>query len=135
MNVENLVTKINEPGFVSFVKSFDVFCAVERFTSTPFDFSTHFDSYDVFHSPVIKLSARGSRSGGVAVFIDKTLMPFITLIELGHDNMICIKISKNVVGQERDLLFVTVYVPPYQSPYYKRTDTNCSIHHLVKTLI
>ena len=62
-------------------------------------------------------------------------MPFITHIECGHDNMICIKISKDVVGQERDLLFVAVYVPPYQSPYYKRTDTNCSIHHLEDFLV
>ena len=62
-------------------------------------------------------------------------MPFITHIECGHDNMICIKISKDVVGQERDLLFVAVYVPPYQSPYYKRTDTNCSIHRLEDFLV
>ena len=96
LNVDNLVTKISEPDFVSYVKSFDVFCAVETFTSTHFDFSTHFDNYHVFHSPAIKLSARGRRSGGVAAFIDKTFMPFITHIECGHDNMICIKISKDV---------------------------------------
>ena len=108
----------------SAVKSFDVFCAVETFTSTHFDFSTHFANYHVFHSPVIKLSARGRRSGGVAVFIDKTVMPFIAHTECGHNNMICIKISKDFVGQERELLFVAVYVPPYQSSYHKRPDTN-----------
>ena len=90
------MTKISEPDFVSYIKSFGVFCAIETFTSTHFDFSTYFDNYHVFHSPAIKLSARGSRSGGVAVFIDKTFMPFITHIECGHDNMICIKISKDV---------------------------------------
>ena len=69
VNVENLVTKISEPDFVSYVKAFDVFGAVETFTSTHFDFSTHFDNYHAFHSPAIKLSARGKRSGSVAVLI------------------------------------------------------------------
>ena len=129
------MTKISEPDFVSYVKAFDVFGAVETFTSTHFDFSTHFDNYHVFHSPAIKLSARGRRSGGVAIFIEKTIMPVVAHIECGHDNMICIKISKDVAGQDRDLLFVAVYVPPCQSPYYKRTDTNCTIHLLEDFLV
>ena len=43
--------------------------------------------------------------------------------------MVCIKISKDV-GSDRDLLFVSLYVPPYQTSYYKQSDTNCSTHHL-----
>ena len=91
-NVENLLTKVSEPDFVSYVKSFDIFCAIETFASTLFDFSTHFENHHVLHSPAIKLSARGRRSGGVAVFIDRSFMPFVTPIECSYDNMICIKI-------------------------------------------
>ena len=39
-----------------------------------------------FHSPAIKLSARGRRSGGAAVFIDRSFMPFVTPIECSYDD-------------------------------------------------
>ena len=95
-----------------------------------FDFSAHFQEICVFHSPAIKLSLRGRRSGGVAVLIRKTFLPYITRIECNCDNTICFKISKDLLGLDKDLLFVSLYVPPYQSPYYKQSDTNCAIHDL-----
>ena len=49
--------------------------------------------------------------------------------------MICFKLCKDRLGIDRDLLFVSLYVPPYQSPYYKQCDTNCSIHHLEDFLL
>ena len=130
LNVENLVTKLSEADFVNYIRSFDIFCAIETFTSAVFDFSTHFQDYCVFHSPAIKLSVRGRRSGGVAVLIRKTLLPYMTRIECNCDNTICFKISKDLLGLDKDLLFVSLYVPPYQSPYYKQSDTNCAIHDL-----
>ena len=61
-------------------------------------------------------------------------MPFVTQIDCKYDNMICIQISKDCVGLHGDLFFVSLYVPPYQSPYYKQSDTNCCIHHLEEFL-
>ena len=135
LNVEHFVAKISEPDFVSYVKSFDIFCALETFTADQFDFSTHFQDYHVFHRRAIKLSTHGRRSGGVAVLVSKRLMPFATQIDCKYDNMICIQISKDFVGLDKDLLFVSLYVPPYQSPYYKQSDTNCCIHHLEEFLL
>ena len=97
LNVEHFVAKISEPDFVSYVKSFDIFCALETFTADQFDFSTHFQDYHVFHRPAIKLSTHGRRSGGVAVLVSKRLMPFVTQIDCKYDNMICIQISKDCV--------------------------------------
>ena len=57
-------------------------------------------------------------------------MQFVTCVECDYDQMICFKLCKDRLGIDRDLLFVSLYVPPYQSPYYKQCDTNCSIHHL-----
>ena len=135
LNVEHSVAKISEPDFVSYVKSFDIFCALETFTANQFDFGTHFQDYHVFHRSAIKLSTHGRRSGGVLVLVSKRLMPFVTQIDCKYDNMICIQISKDCVGLDKDLLFVSLYVPPYQSPYYKQSDTNCCIHHLEEFLL
>ena len=54
MNFEGLASKLCEPDFVKYVKSFDIFCAVETFTHFQFDFSIHFSDYVVFHSPAKK---------------------------------------------------------------------------------
>ena len=54
MNVEGLTSKLCEPDFVQYIKSFDMFCAVETFTHFQFDFSIHFSDYVVFHSPAKK---------------------------------------------------------------------------------
>ena len=54
MNVEGLSSKLCEPYFVRYIKSFDIFCAVENFTHLRFDFSIHFSDYVVFHSPANK---------------------------------------------------------------------------------
>ena len=56
LHVENLIVKLNEPDFVNYIKSFDIFCALETFTSSQVDFSTHFGDYSVFHTPAKKLS-------------------------------------------------------------------------------
>ena len=40
---------------MNYIKSFDIFCALETFTSSQFDFSTHFEDYSVFHAPAKKL--------------------------------------------------------------------------------
>ena len=62
-------------------------------------------------------------------------MPFVTPIKCSCDNMTFINISKAAVGLDEDLMFVAMYISPYQSPYYKQTDTNCSIHHLEDFLL
>ena len=81
-------------------KSFDIFCAPRPFTSSQFDFSTHFEDYSVFHAPANILSRRGRKSGGVAVLVRKSLMQFVTSVECDYDNMICFKLSKDRLGIE-----------------------------------
>ena len=98
-NVENIASKLSETDFVSYIKSFDIFCALEIFSNTQFDFSIHFPE---FHSPAVKLSRHGRRSGGV-VLVKKYIMPFVSHVECKYDNIVCIKISKDLVGLDKDL--------------------------------
>ena len=55
-------------------------------------------------------------------------MSFVIHIECEHDNMICFNLAKDAVGSNGDLLIISVYVPPYLSPYYRQADTNCHFH-------
>ena len=69
------------------------------------------------------------------MLIHKTVMSFVTHMECEHDNMICFKLAKDAVGSDRDLLIISVYVPPYLSSYYRQADTNCHIHCLEEFLL
>ena len=134
-NVENLAGKIREPDYVEYIKSFDIFCALETFTTETFDFSIHFSDFMVFHSPAVKLSRKGRVSGGVVVFVNKKLSEFVTCIKTPYDHMVCLKISKTLLGFDNDSIFTFVYVPPYQSPYYANKDFDCHIHKLEELLL
>jgi hypothetical protein len=133
--VENLVTKISECDFVDYIKSFDLFCALETFLGENFDFGIHFKEFHVFNSPAVKLSKHGRRSGGVALFVKKEIMQYVSQVHCPFDNMICVKIDKQFIGLDRDLLFVFVYIPPYQSPFYKDSDVKCHIHNVEEFLL
>ena len=142
MDVGGLASKLCEPDFVRYIKSFDIFFAVDTFTHFQFDSSIHFFDYVVFHSPAQKKKKRkkkkskpGRRPRGVVVLMYKTAMSFVTHIKCEHDNMICFKLAEDVVGSDVDLLIISVYVPPYLSPYYRQTDTNCHIHCLEEVLL
>jgi exonuclease III len=95
----------------------------------------HFPEFHAFHSPAVKLSRHGRRSGGGVALVKKYIMPFVSHVECKYDNIVCVKISKDLLGLDKDLLFVSIYVPPYQSPFYKQSDTNCSIHSLEDFLL
>jgi len=135
MNVEHLVGKLMEQDFINYVKSFDIFCMQETFTSTAFDFSTLFHEYKVFHAPGVKLSRHGRRCGGVALLIKKTLEQFVTSVNCKYDNILCIKLAKEMLESEKDIIFVTAYIPPYQSPYYRDKETDCGIKLLEDFLL
>jgi len=117
------------------VKSFDIFSAVETFIVSTFDFSIHFSEYTVFQSPAIKLHKHGRGCGGVAVFVRNTLLKFVTQVHCAYDNMVSLKLSGDLLGLDRDVLYIAMYAPPYKSPYYKSTDTTCSIHSLEHFLL
>ena len=131
-NIEGLASRLNEPGFVEYLSSFDICCLVETFTSENFDFSIYFDEYLVFHSPAIKLSSHGRRSGGAAILIKKSYSMKVTLIPCRQDNMVAVKISS---PDGHDIVIICVYIPPTDSPYYRDKLIKCNLELLEELLL
>jgi len=131
-NVNGLTSKLGEPGFVDYIKSFDICCLLETFTTVNFDFSTYFDEYKILHSPARKLSHHGRRSGGVIVMIKACIESLVSEIQVNYDNIIAFKISNFTFG---NVIVVCVYVPPIDSPYYKERDITCNIIVLEDVLL
>ena len=97
-NVNGLTSKLGEPGFVDYIKSFDICCLIETFTTVNFDFNTYFDEYKILHSPARKLSHHGRRSGGVIVMLKACIESLVSEIQVNYDNIIAFKISNFTFG-------------------------------------
>ena len=63
------------------------------------------------------------------------LQKFVTQIKTHFDHMICLRVSKNLISSNKDIVFSFVYVPPYQSPYYNGKDWNCHIEKVEEFLL
>ena len=125
------MSKISETGFLDYIFSFDICCLIETFTYPNFDFRTYFDDYLVFHSPGVKLSKQGRLSGGITVFVKKTLSDSITKL-VCEENLVVFRLCNKSFG---DNIIMTVYIPPTDSPFYSDQLSKCSITVLEDRII
>ena len=126
-NVEGLSAKLCESDYVEFMHQHDIFCAQETFTHENFDFSIYFKNYETFHKPAVKLKEKGRRSGGIAVFIKKMLMKYITPITCDADTVLAFHVDKSLLGLDADITMIFIYNHPYKSTYYNLKDYDCSL--------
>ena len=126
-NVGGLSTKLCEDDYVDFMYEHDIFCAQETFTHENFDFSLLFTEYETFHNPAVKLKEKGRRSGGLVVFIRKSLMKFISHIQCDSTNLIAFLVDKRLLGQDANIMMIFTYVHPYRSPFYDDKEYDCSL--------
>ena len=68
-----------------------------------------------------KLSYHGRHSGGVKVRVRKDFVPFKERIYFGVDNIVVLRIKKVLLGTDKDVMFISAYLPPYDSSYWKLT--------------
>jgi hypothetical protein len=134
-NVDGLMNKLPDCDFVNFITSFDVCCLQETFTFENFDSSIHFDNFLVFHSPAVKLSKMGRGSGGTLLLIKKSLADFVSVIDTGIDNLLSVRLSKQLFDFDKDIVFVGLYSHPEGSPYYEHKDYDCLITELEQFLL
>ena len=131
-NIEGLSAKLSEPGFMTYICSFDICSFVETFTSPSFDFDIYFRNYVVFHCPAVKLSYQGRRSGGVITLVKKSLADYVHPLPCYHDNMIVLRFG-NIA--QVDFILVSVYIPPVDSHYYRDKEIKCNLYFLEEMLL
>ena len=80
--------------------------------------------YYVFLMPGVKLTdaATVCLSGGVALLVRKELSRFVDQIHTEYDNAIILKLSKELLGTESEVVLQGSYTPPANSVYYKETE-------------
>ena len=120
-NIAGLLGSLLDGEVVAFLKKFDFICIQETFLLYEFNTCFKFPEYKAIQSPASKLSKAGRPSGGVILLYKRKFENFITSIQTEVDNMLCIKINKELSNTENDIILITVYVHPAHSPYYKCT--------------
>ena len=59
--------------------------------------------------------------GGIIVLVRKDFVPFVERIYLDVDNIAVLRIRKVLLGTDKDVMFISAYLPPCDSSYWKLT--------------
>ena len=118
----NGLSQCLDSGLFSYIRDFHFVCLVETFCAYVSDH--YFPGFEMFFAPALKLSqdTTGRLSGGVIMLVKKELCRHVERIHLEYDNMVALKISKNLLSTKSDVILLGVYIPPANSKYY--SDTN-----------
>ena len=83
-----------------------------------------FLEHDVIITPGVRLieAVTARLSGGLALLVKKQLSSYVERVHVEYDNMIVLKVSKDLLGTEKPVVLLAVYLPPSSSSYYHETD-------------
>ena len=96
---------IKKSGFIAcwnFFLFFSFFLDTSLYTS--YECSDHVE----FSSPAVKLSQNDRRSAGIILLVRKNLKQFVQKINVQYGHFIVVKLSKQLVGGDCNILYVSV---------------------------
>ena len=119
-NIAGLLPKLDNVAFVNYITSFDLVCLTETYVASEFE-SNLFKNFGVVVAKAKKLSYHGRYSGGVMVLVRKHFVPFVERTYLDMDNIVVLRIKKIMLGTDKEVMFISAYLPPYNFSYWKLT--------------
>ena len=120
-NIEGL-SSLYDADTRFYLSAFDFCLLVETFASS---IPSHlFAEHDVIITPGVRLTeaVTARLSGGLALLVKKQWSSFVERVHVEYDNMIVLKVSEDLLGTEKPVLLLMVYLPPSSSSYYHETD-------------
>jgi hypothetical protein len=116
-NVCGLLSKLNSPDLIHLIQNNDIITLTETFLKTDID-PCILQDFVVYSSLAKKLSKQGRYSGGVSVLVKKSLGDHVERVQVKEDNTVAVKISKDLMGTSKDVMYVSMYMPPYDSNFW-----------------
>ena len=132
-NIEGLMSKLEDPEFITYLKAFSFFCLTETFVNKEdtSNLDNIFNDYTCFAAPAKKY---GRCSGGVLCLIRTNILHFFQHWPTDHDNMIVFKVEGRFFGYHTDILLFSAYIHLVSSPYYNKKDNPDGIVMLEQTI-
>ena len=117
------------------ISKYDIACLTETFLSDHLERDTFkgFTSYSSLAKK--KLSHHGRYSGGVTVLVRNDWSRFVNKIDVDSENTVVLLIDKDLLGGEKDLLLISVYIPPCDSNYWNTSQNGFGIESLENTIL
>ena len=119
LNVCGLSSKLEYPEFKNALENFDVIslCETKLDNADNEYITSEFSNlgFTIFIKNRKNLTTW--RSGGLLVAVKTKLSHLVCNIECHNDFMIVLKLDKRFLGFDKDIIYITTYVPPYTSRY------------------
>jgi hypothetical protein len=129
-NINGFFNKLLDKEWFNYIEQFDIVSLVETHLDINVDVVDLFTSFKIFYRPAIKLSTQGRRSGGVMVLVKKCLCDLVQEVDVNYCNIIVLKLDKELLVCDADVLYIAAYIPPTGSPFYALDDTYSYITEL-----
>ena len=105
---------------MNIISKYDFLCFTETWTTK--HFTIDIPGFKCIHISGKKKSefSCGRPSGGISLYYKETFEGGVTVLEQNSDGLLWFKLDKEFFGVEEDLYFCLLYIPPMNSPVYKR---------------
>ena len=118
LNVCGLKGRILYTEFTDLVQSFDIFCMSETKLLDTDVISC--PGYTFFSPPRQQKFYR--RSGRTVFLVRDSLVKFVAIIESKSEYIALLKLSKQCLGTDQDIMTATVYIPPQTSRFFSEDE-------------
>lgn len=134
-NVGGLLVKFDNAEFMSFITSHDFVCLTEtHFCGDVLD-SNYLKDFSVFIANAKKLSHHGRLSGGVVVLVKNTFVSYVERVAVDVENTVVLRLSKELFGTSKDVMFISSYIPPHDSRFWQATQNGFGIELMEKCVL
>jgi hypothetical protein len=119
LNVCGIKSKLEIDEFIDLCQSYDIICLTETKT----DDTDNEELYEIFNDIGFEMSISNRchftnwRSGGVILAVKTEIISECKFCKIKSDICVCVTISKEFLGYDKDLVVIAVYIPPYRSRY------------------
>jgi exonuclease III len=117
-NIEGLKSKLYNYDIIEFLKIYDVIGIQETWDLEPNYCEDQFLDFAIFSSAAKKSYAGGRPMGGITVFVKNTISKYFKRVCNEFNFGLMLLIDKSLFELERDILYVSLYIPPDCSPFY-----------------
>ena len=74
-------------------------------------------------------------SGGVIVLVKNTFSSFVKRVEVDVENTVVLRVSKELFGTSKYVIFVSSYIPPHDSTFWKLSQQGYGIELFEKCVL
>ena len=118
-NIEGLLPKLEFGDFISYLEQYAIIGLVETWMTDADKLRGILPNYKSHFCPAKPSEVWGRSMSGIAVFCRKEQSPHVKRMYTDCDSCIFLLFSKQLLKQEKDLLYICTYIPPNDSPSYK----------------